>query len=174
MDQVLHLQQIVQLPGVKDGADPATLRSTVPTGKPIRQQPLGLKMRFRPIGFGTGKTGNIGSSSSSTDGRSSGSISDEEFPDAPPTNRELISPSPERSVTSSESSDYDSSSSSDVEMIDTPPHPSDKASKSKRDVEVSVTAGGILKRKHSEEIDRKAKNSSSQSTAITNHKQLKR
>jgi hypothetical protein len=36
--------------------------ATVPAKKPIRQQPGGLKMRFLPIGFGDGETGNLGSS----------------------------------------------------------------------------------------------------------------
>lgn len=51
-------------------------RATVPAPKPVRQQPKGLMMRFRPIGFGPGETGRLGTPSSSGE-------SDEEMEDAP-------------------------------------------------------------------------------------------
>lgn len=68
IDQILHLQQIVNLPGVHEGIAPnkdSASKSTVPMKRPARPQPRGLKMRFRPLGFGSGEIGNIGSSSES-------------------------------------------------------------------------------------------------------------
>jgi len=52
------------------------------TKSPGRKQPEGLKMRFRPIGFGRGKTGTIGFSSPSD--------ADEEMEDARPVPRQFL------------------------------------------------------------------------------------
>ena len=56
--QTLHLQQIIRLPEhpVLSGSGESVSYSK----RPPRPQPQGLKMRFKPIGFGSGKTGNIG------------------------------------------------------------------------------------------------------------------
>lgn len=61
IDSTLHLQQVVKIPSAKTKSKTAT----VPQKKPVRQQPEGLKMRFKPIGFGSGGTGKIGGESSS-------------------------------------------------------------------------------------------------------------
>lgn len=56
IDQVLHLQQIVDLPELMTEE-----RATIPAAsKFVRQQPKGLRMRFKPIGFGDANTGKIG------------------------------------------------------------------------------------------------------------------
>lgn len=56
IDQVLHLQQIVELPELMTKE-----KATVPAAKKfVRQQPKGLKMRFKPIGFGDEAPGTIG------------------------------------------------------------------------------------------------------------------
>jgi hypothetical protein len=69
IDHVLRLQQVVKLPGIHDSSSmTASLSNAAPQAKkPVRQQPPGLKMRFRPIGFGDGEPGRIGSSSSSVE-----------------------------------------------------------------------------------------------------------
>lgn len=131
VDRVLHLQQIVKLPGINDD-DPEgapSSQATVPATKPVRQQPKGLRMRFRPIGFGTGKLGKLGSVSS---GDSSGS--DEEMEDAPTVfHRPVLE----------EAADEKASSDSDEEMQDAPPI---KPKKSKAtDVQAKSSP---LKRKH--------------------------
>lgn len=57
--RTLHLQHLVQLPELMQGAT-----ATVPVArKPVRKQPGGLRMRFRPIGFGEGEAGVIGEES---------------------------------------------------------------------------------------------------------------
>ena len=57
--QTLHLQHLVQLPELMREA-----AATVPVAeKPVRAQPSGLRMRFKPIGFGEGTTGTIGEES---------------------------------------------------------------------------------------------------------------
>jgi hypothetical protein len=98
-------------------------------------------MRFRPIGFGDGETGKIGSTSSSTDGSSDESTSD----------RESRRPASQKdnALTSTSNFDNGSGSTSDAEMIDlpSPPPPPKKASKPKRDGEVS-NVRSELKRKH--------------------------
>lgn len=118
VDHILHLQQIVRLPGAVEGSI-STSASTPGPKRAARQQPAGLKMRFLPIGFGTGQPGAIGSSSSS------GSDSDEETEDAnvpdkfiPPTS---LSPTPEPEQATPDSSSDDSASDSDVEMVDARP-----------------------------------------------------
>ena len=56
IDKVLHLQQIVDLPELMTEE-----RATIPAAsKFVRQQPKGLRMRFKPIGFGDEDTGKIG------------------------------------------------------------------------------------------------------------------
>ncbi|PBP20835.1 hypothetical protein BUE80_DR008455 [Diplocarpon rosae] len=58
INRVFHLRQIIRDPTTEN-----TSKATVPAKKPVRQQPKGLQMRFKPIGFGTGETGRIGSAS---------------------------------------------------------------------------------------------------------------
>ncbi|RDW67981.1 hypothetical protein BP6252_09377 [Coleophoma cylindrospora] len=85
VDQVLHLRHIVQLPsihGETDESPTTSSRATVPTRRPIRQQPQGLKMRFTPIGFGSGTPGVIGSTESDDD---------VEMEDAPLTQKSTVS-----------------------------------------------------------------------------------
>jgi hypothetical protein len=181
IDRILHLQQIVQLPSVydataKEAASSTLAQPTVPVKKLVRQQPPGLKMRFRPIGFGNGKTGTIGSSSSSVDGSSTESASDEEMEDAPLKFRRPASLEQEESATSSDSSDDDSSSSSDADMVDAPPLPLKPAAKSKPEKsaakESPKVADQSLKRKHREGGNVKAKTSSSSSATSTNNREL--
>ncbi|KAJ9647252.1 hypothetical protein H2201_003852 [Coniosporium apollinis] len=68
--ETLHLQQVVRLPHLsKKQADPmrgsdAAASYDTPAVKVIRQQPKGLRMRFRPSGFGDEDPGSIGSSES--------------------------------------------------------------------------------------------------------------
>lgn len=63
IDQVLHLQQIVQLPELMTKE-----KATVPAAKKfVRQQPKGLRMRFKPIGFGDEAPGKIGESDDECD-----------------------------------------------------------------------------------------------------------
>ncbi|KAI9749909.1 MAG: histone H2B [Chaenotheca gracillima] len=70
--QSLHLQlvqlpnppQTAQVPDSSLESQPTTSRGT---GRPPRPQPAGLRMRFLPSAFGTGKAGRIGAGSSSND-----------------------------------------------------------------------------------------------------------
>lgn len=95
IDQTLHLQQIVQLPSFTTSAGTKNLSSqihpTTPAAAepPPRKQPEGLKMRFRPIGFGSGKTGTIGSSPSDTSS-STDTDADEAMEDAPLVTRQSL------------------------------------------------------------------------------------
>jgi hypothetical protein len=78
IDHILHLQHIISLPGVHEGVPSnkeSASKATIPAKRPARPQPKGLKMRFRPLGFGNGEVGTIGSESESN--------SDEEMEDAP-------------------------------------------------------------------------------------------
>lgn len=165
VDRILHLQQIVNLSGLPEVPGSGPSRALVPAKKPVRQQPPGLKMRYRPIGFGDGKIGKIGSSSSSA-GESSDESSDQEMTDshtAVQTKKHLNHPSKD--------SDADSNTSSDVEMADVILPPPTKPSKSKPNIETSTAA--TLKRKHSDGNASKAKkHSSSQSNITTDYKQL--
>ena len=71
IDQVLHLQQVVDLPELMTEE-----RATIPAAtKFVRQQPKGLRMRFKPIGFGDEDTGKIGETDND--------VSDVEMDDAP-------------------------------------------------------------------------------------------
>ncbi|PSS09061.1 hypothetical protein M430DRAFT_53620 [Amorphotheca resinae ATCC 22711] len=138
VNKILHLQQIVQPPSLP--------QITTPAKKPVRQQPRGLKMRFRPIGFSNGDMGRIGSSSSSE-----GESSDQEMQDAPAAKFRK----PE-SLSATESSDgsEDDDSSSHAKKTKAPP----KSSKSKAPaVESSKKTDGSLKRKSSEGGDKKSK-----------------
>ncbi|KAL3426281.1 hypothetical protein PVAG01_03072 [Phlyctema vagabunda] len=119
--QVLHLQQIVNLPtqGHADADVPS--QATVPTKRPARQQPKGLKMRFTPIGYGDGDAGTLGSSESEADD------------DAAPKRRKIADASPE----------------SDVEVADVPvPSKKYKSYKSSNS-EISATVEKT-KKKHKE------------------------
>lgn len=184
IDQIFHLQQVVKLPGVRDTSSTraTSSRATIPTKKPARQQPQGLKMRFRPIGFGDGETGKIGSSSSSVGGSSTGSVSDEEMEEASATFRRpaaIASDSSEAEESSEADQSTEESSSSDVEMSEAPPLPIKPAVKDKEDktpatVKPSQQAtNGSLKRKHGEREEKKSKHSSSRASSIDD-RELKR
>ena len=176
INQIFHLQQIVKLPGVQtsDIIAASSSKATIPAKKPIRQQPQGLKMRFRPIGFGDGETGKIGSSSSSVDG-SIGKGTDEE-PDTPPaaTFRKpiAVASSSSEADDTSEDPESDESSVSDTEMTEAPSlltNPTSKERENKGAVAVASSqevTNGSLKRKHSGKEDRKSKHSSSRSSSI--------
>jgi len=145
IDQILHLQHIVKLPGVHEGVASnvtSTSMSTTPAKPPARPQPKGLKMRFRPLGFGSGKTGEIGSG---PDGSS-----DEETEDAHTFRIPVFADS-------------------DEEMADPPPPKPAKKGK----VENPTSSTPVsLKRKHIEGSEKKGKNSSSSTTP--DDKKLKR
>jgi len=160
IDNILHLQQVVKLPNMNE--DSTASQATVPAKKPVRQQPKGLKMRFKPSGFGDGETGKIGSSSE-----------DDEMPKAPVRFRKPASLSAESSDEGSEkssSSEVGSSSSgsgSDVEMADAPAAPTSKHNPViKKPTTIMPPTVGALKRKHTYETPEK--NSSSSSKLSTN------
>lgn len=159
IEQILHLQQVIRLPGAEDGAISTSLseKATFTTKRPARKQPPGLKMRFRPIGFGSGDTGKIGSSSPSAEGSSTQSDSDEEMEDASPTFHKPAS--------ISESSNDDS----DAEMVDTPTMSPKQVTKSPKIKD--ALSRSALKRKHGE--GNEVKNSSSRSETDTNDRELK-
>jgi hypothetical protein len=167
IDQILHLQRIVKLPNVYNASmnatSPVNPRVIAPAQNPIREQPEGLKMRFRPIGFGRGRTGNIGSSS--LEGSATESASDEEMLDAPAFRRPL---STEKDM-SSDSAESSSSSEVDGDMTDAAAPTPKRAAK-----EVVRTTDTLLKRKHSEGADKQSKKSSSISTTTPDNMQLKR
>lgn len=170
LDRILHLQQIVELPSVHNSAGSATQsnpKATVPAKKPVRQQPKGLKMRFRPIGFGTGAVGDIGSSSEATNEDSTASSSEDEMPKAfrkPP----VID------------SDDQSSSESDVEMTEAVPPLSKPIVKAicEKLAQASTLAESrpkkSKKRKHDRDDEKKEKNSSSTSNIDSDGKELKK
>lgn len=170
IDQVLHLQRFVKLPtGHNERLGITTLvnstQETVPASKPVRQQPKGLQMRFRPIGFGRGRTGNIGSSSP----EESIDVSDSEevSPDASTFRRPV---SVKSSDTSQETSEIElSSSESSEESTDVPV----SLPKSKAKVATKM-AETTLKRKHGEEAIMESKKSSSTSKFPHENKRLKR
>ncbi|TAQ89876.1 hypothetical protein B7494_g1811 [Chlorociboria aeruginascens] len=134
IDRVLHLQQIVDLPSVYN-ADNGSVnssissRATIPAKKPVRPQPKGLKMRFHPIGFGSGKPGKIGSDSGDE------SSTDKEIQNAPFRRPFTL--------------DEDASKSSDVEMQDAPPLFSKSKSKPEKiHKKISSKENRSSKRKH--------------------------
>jgi hypothetical protein len=186
IDHIFHLQQIVKLPNVHDSSS-ITARSAkakVPAMKAIRKQPKGLKMRFRPIGFGDGETGKIGFSSSSVDGSSVESASDEEMEDAPAPFRQptLAKNDAEGDGSSEDSQSGEESSGSDGEMAVAPPLPAKPAVKDKRDKTSAAIASslgdanGSQKRKHGEREEKNPKHSSSKSSSFGDRelKQLKK
>ncbi|CZR57486.1 uncharacterized protein PAC_07375 [Phialocephala subalpina] len=146
IDRILHLQQIVTLPGINASG------ATVPAKKPIRPQPKGLKMHFRPIGFGKGETGHIGDGSESA--------SDEEMEDAPAVFRRPVL----------EDAEMEDAEMEDAEMEDAPPPSSRSKSKSKS----TDTPQKEKKRKHTEEGSQPVKQSSSQPTNDIDDRELKR
>lgn len=160
----------MELPGVHNSSRNAIQsnpKATVPAKKPVRQQPKGLRMRFRPIGFGTGAVGDIGSSSESADEDSIASSSEEEMPKAfrkPP----VID------------SDDQSSSESDVEMNEAVLPLSKPVVKavSKKLAQASILAESRpkkpKKRKHVGDDRDKAKNSSFTSNIDSDGKELKK
>ncbi|KAE9369521.1 hypothetical protein N431DRAFT_469423 [Stipitochalara longipes BDJ] len=182
VDQILHLQQVVQLPGVHVSNSVATSSSkaTVPAMRPVRQQPPGLKMRFRPIGFGDGETGKIGSSSSSLDG-SIGSASDEELEQPAATFRQPITfaaDSSEAEESPEDSESDEKSSRADIEMTEAPPLLIKSIVKGRTNNTSKVPSShevtnGSLKRKHSGKEDRKPKHSLSRSSS-TDDRELRR
>jgi hypothetical protein len=174
IDHVLHIQQIVKLPGIHDSSSMTTSLSntTARAKKPVRQQPPGLKMRFRPIGFGDGEPGRIGSSSSSVEGNSS-SDSGERMEESPVVFRRPVPLTSENSDESSESSE--SEGSSDVEMTEAQPLPTTKGGIDETSATSSTSqemTNGSLKRKHGGE-GRKSKHSSFRSSNIDD-RELKR
>ena len=68
--KTLHLQQIIRLPGLTNaqsngqGLPDVSTQGYVPRPKPIRPQPKGLRMRFKPSGFGNDDAGALGWSDS--------------------------------------------------------------------------------------------------------------
>jgi hypothetical protein len=147
-----------------DSSKAASSKATVPAKKPVRPQPKGLKMRFLPIGFGTGNPGKIGSDSNSVDGSTTESISDDDY--------EEEAPKAFKKPASIDSSSDESSS--DEEMTEAPPLPKPTRSKlDKKGIE-TPTSSGSLKRKHSEGGEKKSKHSSSQSAPNIDDRQLKR
>lgn len=140
-----------------DESSAASSKATVPAKKPVRPQPKGLKMRFLPIGFGTGNPGKIGSDSNSVDGSSTGSVSDSD-------NEEGASKGFKKPASIASSSDEES----DQEMTEAPPLPKPKVSK-------APSSSTPLKRKHSEGGgEKKSKHSSSKPAPHIDDRQLKR
>lgn len=73
VDMTLHLQQKIMLPNLtrkqaapETGSNAAANVNTAPISS-VRPQPKGLKMRYRPPGFGDGDPGRIGSENESED-----------------------------------------------------------------------------------------------------------
>lgn len=66
VSQVLQFQQVVQIPTTAQSGISSATTGTLPEAgaatKPKKPQPKGLKMRFKPSGFGVGDLGAIGSS----------------------------------------------------------------------------------------------------------------
>lgn len=166
MDQILHLQQIVQLPGAK-GSDASCSKATAQTKKFVRPQPPGLKMRFLPIGFGTGDPGKIGSDSASQD-ESTSSVSDEEMEEAP---------KPFQTPTPLDKPSEEPESESDEEMTEPPPLSDPNLGKIyKKKLETPAGSQQSLKRKHADGLEKKFTKTSSlqQSDTIDDHKKPKR
>jgi hypothetical protein len=184
IDQTFHLQQIVKLPGVHGLESSSFAKATIPAKKPVKEQPPGLKMRFQPIGFSSRNLGKIESNSSSADAASTESGSDAEMTETPAGFRRPASIESEDSDSdendSSESSESDDSSSSDQEMTGAPRLPAKpvvtpRAEKpSTKRFSNDGSSSSSLKRKHSGGVEKKAKNSSSQSAPANGDRQLKR
>ncbi|KAG9237867.1 DNA-directed RNA polymerase I subunit RPA34.5-domain-containing protein [Amylocarpus encephaloides] len=152
VDKVLHLTQIVKLPGAS-GTNEPTSKATIPAKKPVRPQPTGLKMRYLPLGC-EGVGGTLGSTTSGET-----SDSDVEMEEAP---KRFKNPAP-----------LPTTSNPDHEMTEAPPlqKKSSKSHKSsKTDTATDVTT---KKRKHGEKSEKKSKSSSSKSNEDNNDNQLK-
>jgi hypothetical protein len=168
----------VQLPGVQNSNRIAlsSSKATVPARKPIRKQPEGLKMRFRPIGFGDGETGKIGSSSSSVDG-STGGVSDEDHGRPAVRFRQPINVASDKSEAEESSEDSESdeeSSHSEAPLIPTRPIVKEKTNKTSPIIQSSQdVTNGSLKRKQSSQGAREPKHSSSRLSSIDD-RELKR
>lgn len=140
IEHVIHIQQVVNIAAVYDPTSSiSTGRSTVPARKPVRQQPKGLRMRFKPIGFGDGEVGKIGYTSVGGDS----------------TESDAEDPAPNFRVPTSLGDDGDP----DAEMHDVSAPPS-KPFKSKSKAEKS------LKRKSKDSGESREDNSSSKPTTI--------
>ena len=184
IEKTLHLQQIVKLSGVHDPEGSKSAKATVPAKKTVREQPLGLKMRFQPIGFGSSNFGKIEASSSSAGAASMECGSDAEMIEAPPSFQRPASIESEDSDSdendSSESSESDDSSSSDQEMTEAPRLPAKSVvmprteKPSSKHISNDRSLNSSLKRKHSEGVERKAKTGSSQSKLASDDRQLNR
>jgi hypothetical protein len=148
--RTLHLQQMP--------VETSAFEPTVAARKPVRPQPKGLKMRFRPIGYGNGNMGKIGSSSD--DESSTDSDSDEEMADSVPGKfrKPMSLSSDEPASNSSEESD------SDVEMTEAPVTVPKTTVKPKSMITESNDADRSLKRKHAGNGEIEPKNNSSEST----------
>ena len=170
----------MKLPGVhgSNGVAANAGKASIPAKKPIRQQPSGLKMRFRPIGFGDGETGKIGSSSSSVDG-SSGTDEEQETTPATKFRRPItVALNSSEGDESSEDSDSDEKSSlPDMERAEAPPLPTKPAMKENKAQSAVPSSqeviNGSLKRKHSHKEVRNAKHSLSRPSSFGDRK-LKR
>ncbi|RFU30860.1 hypothetical protein B7463_g5505, partial [Scytalidium lignicola] len=121
VDKILRLQQMVELPVLQNSSSShKNPRATIPTPKPVRQQPKGLKMRFLPIGFGSGNPGTLGVDSSLAESSSAESESDEEMRDIPNQSPSTSKIQPNTSLSSESSNEEDSNS--DVEMTEILPN----------------------------------------------------
>jgi hypothetical protein len=130
-----------------------TAQITVPAKKPVLQQPLGLKMRFHPIGF---------------DAEHTGSGSDQDMLDAPAAEFRRAG-----AISWSESSDEDDHNSGVKTTVHFPPSKSRGRSKTlaMKSTKLDSTS---MKRMQSEGETKSSKHSSSKSANITNNRKLKR
>jgi hypothetical protein len=143
IEKVLHLQQIVKITGVTSAG--ISSKATVPAQQPIRPQPKGLKMRFRPLGFGHGDSSGDEASDEES-GVGSGFIA----PLTIDSGVEMADAAlPEKSHKKSEN----------VENKDK----KDRKEKKESPVEIPKAS---LKRKHAEGKERKSKSSSYESSDI--------
>lgn len=124
-----------------------------------------MKMRFRPIGFGDGATGTIGSSSSSDEDSSTDSASDVDM--------DGESRLPHRMKKAASLSDS-SNSGSDDEMEDAPPRTKPLSSiKPNKTIPGASAKDSGVKRKHGEGEEKKSKHSSYYAKSIDPHRKLK-
>jgi hypothetical protein len=127
--------------------------ATVPAEKPVRHQPEGLKMRFRPIGFGSGDTGSMDASEDED------SVSDKEMGYAPAFRQPAA-------VESEPSGKGEPTESDDVMAEALPPPKSASKLKheksSKKGDSTKNSVNGSLKRKHGGGKEKKSKSSSYQ------------
>lgn len=164
IEKILHLQRIVEIPGLQGGRKSSS-EATTATRMSVRPQPQGLKMRFLPIGFGDGDPGSIGSDSSSVDG-STQDISDEEEEEATKQFKRPI-------ALDRASSDTES----DEAMTEAPPlSPPEQNQKPEKNAEPPTKSkSSHRKRRQREETEKKSKHSSSTSAPEPiDYKRLKR